>query len=145
MPVRLEQDNKKEIDQLEATFIPNEGSPLAKYTANTDMKAAISLLKEIIGTDPVDSVENNLQLELFVKNIQSGLYDDTDIKDLPLNIEIMKIKRSISPPKYDVDSTTFNDVLQVPRKVMSIVAFLEIEIDLITDMENSLNAFLKEL
>ena len=93
MPVRLEQDNKKEIDQLEATFIPNEGSPLAKYTANTDMKAAISLLKEIIGTDPVDSVENNLQLELFVKNIQSGLYDDTDIKDLPLNIEIMKIKR----------------------------------------------------
>lgn len=145
MPVRLEQDNKKEIDQLEATFIPNEGSPLAKYTANTDMKAAISLLKEIIGTDPVDSVENNLQLELFVKNIQSGLYDDTDIKDLPLNIEIMKIKRSISPQKYDVDSTTFNDVLQVPRKVMSIVAFLEIEIDLITDMENSLNAFLKEL
>ena len=138
-------DNKKEIDQLEATFIPNEGSPLAKYTANTDMKAAISLLKEIIGTDPVDSVENNLQLELFVKNIQSGLYDDTDIKDLPLNIEIMKIKRSISPQKYDVDSTTFNDVLQVPRKVMSIVAFLEIEIDLITDMENSLNAFLKEL
>ena len=80
-----------------------------------------------------------------MKNIQSGLYDDTDIKDLPLNIEIMKIKRSISPPKYDVDSTTFNDVLQVPRKVMSIVAFLEIEIDLITDMENSLNAFLKEL
>ena len=145
MPVRLEQDNKKEIDQLEATFIPNEGSPLAKYTANTDMKAAISLLKEIIGTDPVDSVENNLQLELFVKNIQSGLYDDTDIKDLPLNIEIMKIKRSMSPQKYDVDSTTFNDVLQVPRKVMSIVAFLEIEIDLITDMENSLNAFLKEL
>ena len=70
---------------------------------------------------------------------------DTDIKDLPLNIEIMKIKRSISPQKYDVDSTTFNDVLQVPRKVMSIVAFLEIEIDLITDMENSLNAFLKEL
>ena len=57
----------------------------------------------------------------------------------------MKIKRSISPQKYDVDSTTFNDVLQVPRKVMSIVAFLEIEIDLITDMENSLNAFLKEL
>ena len=57
----------------------------------------------------------------------------------------MKIKRSISPKKYDVDSTTFNDVLQVPRKVMSIVAFLEIEIDLITDMENSLNAFLKEL
>ena len=109
------------------------------------MKAAISLLKEIIGTDPVDSVENNLQLELFVKNIQSGLYDDTDIKDLPLNIEIMKIKRSISPQKYDVDSTTFNDVLKVPRKVMSIVAFLEIEIDLITDMENSLNAFLKEL
>ena len=80
-----------------------------------------------------------------MKNIQSGLYDDTDIKDLPLNIEIMKIKRSISPQKYDVDSTTFNDVLQVPRKVMSIVAFLEIEIDLITDMENSLNAFLKEL
>ena len=71
--------------------------------------------------------------------------EDTDIKDLPLNIEIMKIKRSISPQKYDVDSTTFNDVLQVPRKVMSIVAFLEIEIDLITDMENSLNAFLKEL
>ena len=62
-----------------------------------------------------------------------------------MNIEIMKIKRSISPQKYDVDSTTFNDVLQVPRKVMSIVAFLEIEIDLITDMENSLNAFLKEL
>ena len=80
-----------------------------------------------------------------MKNILSGLYDDTDIKDLPLNIEIMKIKRSISPQKYDVDSTTFNDVLQVPRKVMSIVAFLEIEIDLITDMENSLNAFLKEL
>lgn len=145
MTVRLEQDNKKEIDQLEASFIPAKGSSLEKYAANTDMKAAISLLKEIIGTDPVDSVENNLQLELFVKNIQSGLYDDTDIEDLPLNIEIVKIKRSISPKKYDVDSTVFDDVLQFPRKVMSIVAFLEMEIDLIADMENSLNAVLKEL
>lgn len=143
--VRLEQDNKKEIDQMEASFIPDEGSPLAKYTANTDMKAAISLLKEIISTDPVNSVENNLQLELFVKNIYSGLYDDTDIEDLPLNIEIVKIKRSISPKKYDVDSTVFDDVLQFPRKVMSIEAFLEMEIDLIADMENSLNAVLKEL
>ena len=69
MPVRLEQDNKKEIDQLEATFIPKEGSPLAKYTANTDMKAAISLLKEIIGTAVIHNSELlRCQFRVIFKN-----------------------------------------------------------------------------
>ena len=79
-----------------------------------------------------------------MKHINDKMYDDTDIEDLPLSIEIMKIKPYISPKKYD-DTTLFKDVLQVPCKTMSIADFLNLEIDLIKQLEAAMINVLKKL
>lgn len=144
MSVRIDIDEQLEIKQQEATFVPEQGSSLGKYAGNSDIQATLDILKSIISSDSVNSVENNIMLELFVKNIDDKVYDDTDIEDLPLSIEIMKIKPSISPKKYD-DTTMFKDVLQVPCKTMSIADFLNLEIDLIDQLETSLIKAIKNL
>lgn len=143
MSARIDIDEQLEIKQQEVTFVPKQGSSLEKYVGNTDIQVALDILKSIISSDPVNSVENNIMLELFVKHINDGIFDDTEIEDLPLSIEIMKIKPSISPKKYD-DTTTFKDVLLVPCKTMPIADFLNLEIDLLDLLETSLINVLKK-
>ena len=144
MSVRIDIDEEAFIKQQEATFIPEQGSSLEKYAENAEIQAALDILKSIINSDPVNSVENDIMLELFVKHINDKMYDDTDIEDLPLSIEIMKIKPYISPKKYD-DTTLFKDVLQVPCKTMSIADFLNLEIDLIKQLKAAMINVLKKL